>query len=164
MFKFSFLIALFLYPASAIGSAANSSEPGADLRGQATLRFLGVPIYEARLYTDGGAPLDWQNDFGLEINYMREFSGQSLVTATLREMKRMGASLPARSEFDRCFFDVGKGDRYLAVSSGPDSISFWRNDTHVCNLSHPEIKRGFMSIFLGENTRSKAFTRKLRGK
>lgn len=57
--------ALFLGPITALaltatGVRANPVDqilPGAGLRGEATYRHLGVPVYAGRLYTPGGAPL-----------------------------------------------------------------------------------------------------------
>ena len=137
--------------------------PFADIRGAATFRYLGVALYDASLFTPGGGALNWTRDFGLELRYKRTLSQKSLVDATLREMERLGADVPGRGKLERCFDDVGRGDSYLAVSQGPNAIGFWRNGRQVCTLSHPGIKRSFMSIFLGENTQSAAFTRQLLG-
>lgn len=160
----SALIATFLLCASgAQASIVKSALSGAELRGTATFRFVGFPLYEARLYTKGGAPLDWSSDFGLELNYMRNLTAHDLVESTMRELRRTGGALPLRAEFERCYRDVRDGDQYAAVSQGPDQVQFWYNGTKVCSIKYPEIKTRFMAIFLGENTRSRAFTRKLKG-
>lgn len=161
--RFLLPLAILLCPVFAHATPVSSVLPDAELRGQATLRFLGLPLYQARLYTPGGSALDWQKDLALELTYLRRLSQTDLVTSTLRELDRTGAPVPVRDQLVECFEDVGKGDRYLAVSNGPDEILFWRNDRRMCTLSHPQIKQRFMAIFLGENTRSPAFTRKLRG-
>lgn len=162
----SFRAALALSMALAGGVQASVIEralPGAELRGTATFRFVGVPLYKARLYTPGGDPLDWNRDFGLELTYLRSLSGADLVESTLRELERLGGAPTVRGQLQRCFRDVQKGDRYAAVSNGPDSIGFWNNGYRVCTLSHPRIKDRFMAIFLGPDTRSAAFTRRLKG-
>jgi len=152
-----------LVPLSAQASTVKSALPGAELRGAATFRFVGFPLYEARLFTKSGAPLDWNKDFGLELKYMRNQTVYDLVEGTMRELKRTGAALPLRGLLEQCFDDVRKGDRYIAVSNGQDQIGFWHNGKRVCTMSHPQIKTRFMAIFLGENTRSRSFTRKLKG-
>jgi hypothetical protein len=129
----------------------------------ATYRFIGLPLYEVRLFTRAGTPLDWSTNFALELTYLRGLTEYDLVEGTLREMKRIGASLPARAQLERCYDAVRKGDRYFAVSQGPNKIGFWLNRVQTCTLSHPQIKRGFMAVFLGDNTRSQSFTRKLKG-
>ena len=135
----------------------------ARLRGEATFRFIGLPLYEARLFTKGGAALDWKQDFGLELKYLRNLTQYDLVEGTIRELKRTGGAMPRREKLERCYTDVRKGDRYAAVSSGPNRLDFWLNGKRICTLEHPRIKQSFMAIFLGNNTRSKSFTRKLKG-
>ncbi|MGR3734725.1 hypothetical protein [Pseudophaeobacter sp.] len=157
------IAATLLVPLSAQASTVKSALPGAELRGVATFRYVGFPLYEARLFTQSGAPLDWNKDFGLELKYMRNLTEYDLVEGTMRELKPTGAALPLRGQLEQCFDDVRKGDRYFAVSKGQDQIGFWHNGKRVCTLSHPQIKTRFMAIFLGENTRSKSFTRKLKG-
>ncbi|SDJ06684.1 hypothetical protein [Aliiruegeria lutimaris] len=157
------LLAALLAASVASVSSADAAFSGASERGSAVYRHLGFPVYEARLFTKGGAPLDWNRDFGLELRYLRNFTQYDLVESTMRELNRTGAPLPVRSQLETCFSDVRKGDRYLAVTDGPDRISFRLNGTRTCTLSHPQITNRFMGIFLGENSRSASFTRKLLG-
>lgn len=145
--------------AAAIGSVL----PGATERGAAVYRYLGFPLYEARLFTQGGAPFDWNEEFGLELRYLRNLTQYDLVESTMREFARTGGTIPVRGQLETCFSAVQKGDRYLAVTDGPNRVGFWLNGKRTCTLSHPNIKYRFMEIFLGDNTRSKSFTRKLRG-
>ncbi|MBU2980469.1 hypothetical protein KO498_01465 [Lentibacter algarum] len=157
------IAATLLVPLSAQASTVKSALPGAELRGVATFRYVGFPLYEARLFTQSGAPLDWNKDFGLELKYMRKLTGYDLVEGTMRELNRTGPALPVRDQLQICFRDVRKGDRYVAVSKGQNQIGFWLNGTRVCTLRHPQIKTRFMAIFLGDNSRSKYFTRELKG-
>lgn len=152
-----------LTPAGLAASPVFGVLNDAELRGTATFRYLGFPIYDAQLFTQGGAPLNWAKDFGLELRYRRNLSKKALVNSTLDEMKRIGQAVPVRDQLEVCFGAVSKGDRYLAISQGPNRVGFWLNGQKVCTMSYPGIKRSFMSIFLGENTRSAAFTRALKG-
>lgn len=163
MLKITLVLAALMTPTFSQASTAKSVLSTAQVRGEATFRFIGLPIYKARLYTDAGAPLDWNNDFGIELNYLRNLTEADLVESTLKEFDRMGNPLPVRAQLTQCFDDVSKGDQYLAVSRGPNKIGFWRNGERVCTLSHPQIKQRFMAIFVGDDTRSKSFTRKLKG-
>lgn len=163
MLRLGLLLALLGSPTLVQGSPVNANLPEAEVRGAATFRFLGLPLYQARLFTRGGAPLDWSRDFGLELKYLRNLSEYDLVEGTLREFARIGTELPLRGQLERCFADVRKGDSYVAISQGPNKVAFWLNEKPMCTLAHPQIKRRFMAIFLGNNTRSKSFARKLRG-
>lgn len=150
-------------PALAQSNVAAAALPGAEVRGTATLRFLGLPLYQARLFTVGGAALDWRQDFGIELTYLRDLTQYDLVEATMREFKRTGGALPLEVQLSGCFDAVTKGDRYLAISDGADKIGFWRNGQRSCTLAYPQIKTRFMGIFVGDNTRSRSFTRRLTG-
>jgi len=150
-------------PLFAQGTHISKAVPNAELRGEAIFRLAGLPIYKAQLFTEFGAALDWDERFALELTYLRRLSTDDLVESTMRELNRTGPSLPLRSNFKACFQDVEKGDRFAAITSGPDKISFWLNGRRTCVLAHPKISSRFMGIFLGENTRSKSFTRRLKG-
>lgn len=163
MRKFFLAFAVLAFPMDARASLIETALPGAEMRGAATFRFFGFPIYEAQLFTRSGAPLDWSKDFGLELKYLRNLTEYDLVEGTMRELSRTGGALPVRGQLEKCFRNVRKGDRYVAISRGPNQVRFWLNGKRVCTLSHPRIKNRFMSIFLGENTRSRSFTRKLKG-
>ncbi|MGI9369765.1 MAG: hypothetical protein ACR2O2_13095 [Ruegeria sp.] len=156
-------LAVLFVPGTVWASPVFGLIDNADVRGAATFRYLGFPLYDARLYTPGGAPLDWQDDFGLELQYRRNLTQKDLVEATLLEMDRIGSGAPVKDQLDKCFSAVRKGDSYLAISQGPNRIDFWRNGQKTCTLAYPGIKRSFMSIFLGSNTKSASFTRRLRG-
>ncbi|WP_299927075.1 hypothetical protein [uncultured Pelagimonas sp.] len=163
MRKLTLAAFLSLVPIASSATPLSSALPGAEIRGQASLRYLGVKIYDAKLFTKGGSALDWSQDFALELTYKRNLSQYDLVEATLREMSRMGNAMPIRTQLETCYQAVAPGDRYLAISSGPDQLRFWRNDRAACTLSQKGIKTKFMEIFLGDNSRSRRFSRALLG-
>ncbi|MDV7144348.1 hypothetical protein R3X27_16830 [Tropicimonas sp. TH_r6] len=163
MFRIFASAALLAVSLLALPVPAQAAFAGASERGSATYRHLGIPIYEARLFTKGGAALDWNEDFALELRYLRSFTQYDLVESTMRELDRTGGPLPVRGKLDACFKDVRKSDRFLAVTDGPNRLYFSLNGARTCTLSHAQITPRFMGIFLGENSRSARFTRKLRG-
>ncbi len=145
--------------ASPLSDAINDPE----LRGSATFRFLGLPLYDAKLYTPGGAAFNWNEDFGLQLTYRKNLKQKALVESTLEEMARQGNPAPTEAQLQTCFQAVSKGDSYLAIAQGPNRVSFWRNGSKTCTLTNSGITRSFMSIFLGDNTRSASFTQQLKG-
>ncbi|WP_170425981.1 hypothetical protein [Ruegeria arenilitoris] len=154
---------MLLAPGGLAASTVAAQLPNAELRGTATFRYLGLPVYDAKLYTPGGAPFSWGEDFGLQLTYRRNIKQKALVESTLDEMTRQGNSGMTQAQLETCFQTVNKGDSYLAVSEGPNKVGFWRNGRKTCTLSSPGVKKTFMSIFLGDNTRSASFTRQLKG-
>ncbi len=157
------LAIVLLAPTGFAAPSEMSAINDAKLRGTATYRYLGLPIYDARLYTPGGAALNWNNDIGLQFTYRRNIKKKALIDSTLEEMQRIGRPAPVRDQLGVCFKSVTKGDRYVAVSNGPDKVTFWLNGQKTCTMSYPGITRSFMSVFLGDDTRSASFTQKLRG-
>lgn len=131
--------------------------------GSGTFRFLGLSIYDAKLYTPGGTALNWSEDFGLQLTYRKNLAQKALVESTLEEMARQGNPQPTQAQLEKCFQAVSKGDSYLAISEGPNKVGFWRNGIQTCTLAGNDIKKSFMSIFLGNNTRSASFTQSLKG-
>ncbi|WP_171124057.1 hypothetical protein [Ruegeria sp. HKCCA4707] len=131
--------------------------------GSATFRFLGIPVYDAQLFTPNGAAFSWDADLGLKLTYRKTLKQKALVESTLEEMARQGNPAPSQSALEGCYKAVGKGDSYIAISEGPNKVGFWRNGQKTCTLSYPGAKRAFMSIFLGTDTRSASFTRQLKG-
>lgn len=157
------LLCLLALPAAGVDSQLQTLLPGVKERATATFRLLGLPVYQARLFTRDAAPLDWSQDFGIELTYQRRISQADLTRATLREMRRMDNPVPPEAKLATCFQSVAPGDRYLAVSRGPDQVDFLHNGRKTCSLRQRGIKRHFMSIFLGGNSRSASFTRGLLG-
>ena len=132
---------LLLLPVFAQASAVKSVLPDAELRGAATFRFIGFPLYEARLFTKSGTALDWNKDFGLELKYLRNLSEYDLVTGTMREINRTGAALPVRGQLEQCFEDVRKGDRE------PGQLVIYSQGTRVKPGVRAEYKVGTAVLY-----------------
>ncbi|WP_170411408.1 hypothetical protein [Ruegeria atlantica] len=163
IWRAAFLSLALLAPGELAASAVTNELPNAELRGSATFRYLGLPIYDAKLFTPGGAPFSWSEDFGLQLTYRKNIKQKALIESTLDEMTRQGNSGLTQANLGQCFEAVSKGDVYLAVSDGPNKVGFWLNGRKTCTLTGQGIKKTFMSIFLGDNTRSASFTRQLKG-
>lgn len=133
------------------------------VRGEATFRFLGFPVYQARLFTPAGQAFNWDQEFGLELTYLRRVSEDTIVNSTLDELDRIGEPMAVEAQLQKCFEPVQKGDTYLAVTEGENRVTIWFNGLRTCTLTHPKAKFRFMSIFLGDDTRSASFTRRLKG-
>ncbi len=99
--------------------------PGATFKGAGRLRFLGLLIYDARLWAAPGTPgqpaADWsQQPLALEIQYARALDGGQIAERSLLEMRRQGDVAPATAaawlaELQRLIPDVKAGDRLTAV-------------------------------------------------
>lgn len=102
MLRFAVFFALLTAPTLLQASIVKSVLSTAEVRGEATYRFIGLSLYQARLYTKDGAPLDWSEDFGIELNYLRGLTKRDLVEGTLQELERAGNPLPVREQLTQC--------------------------------------------------------------
>lgn len=84
-------------------SAAVKNLANARRQGQGVLRYLGLKIYDATLWTQPGfEPTRWQqHPFLLELRYARSLKGQDIAQRSLEAMQRFGA------------LDEGTGARWL---------------------------------------------------
>lgn len=161
------LTALLLNPAppAAGSSVAGLTQP--QKLGEATMRWLGLPIYDAALYTEGAARFSWSQPLALELRYLRSFPASQLTKSTLDELQRIegaqGDHAAMIVKLGECFKDVRKGDRLTAYSSASSKISFSFNGGAPCTVSHKGVRERFLGIWLSGNSRSAKLTRRLKG-
>lgn len=136
-------------------------------RGEATFRWLGLPLYTARLYTAGGAAFSWSKPVVLQLEYARKISRQNLINATVSELERLEGSQADHAvigeKFGPCFRDVDAGDHFAAARVGRDDVQLYFNGTPTCRVSHPNLSSRFLAIWLSDNSRSPDLSRQLRG-
>ena len=135
--------------------------------GAVTFRWFGLPVYRAQLHTDGGTQFDWSRPLALQIEYFRSISEADLISSTRSEILRMEGP---RSDQDAmmqklagCFRTVGKGDVFTAVSTRAETMALHLNGVQTCTISHPGLRKRFLSIWLSDNSRSARLSASLRG-
>lgn len=145
--------------------------PGARLQGSGRLRFLGLRVYDARLWVtqrlDGstwdGTPL------ALELLYARRLVGRMIAERSLEEMKRQ-REIPADTaerwlaEMIRLFPDVTEGDRITGVLRPNQGSRFFVNGRAVGEVADPEFARLFFGIWLSPRTSEPALREALLGR
>lgn len=154
-----------LVPTAQATLASGLSAP-VDL-GEATFRWLGIPIYRAKLMTEGQARFDWNQPLSLRLDYLRDFSRDNLVKSTRAEIGRLSGEtedLPKlMQKITSCYRDVSSGDSYLATSPTPDTVELRLNGKLTCRISHPDVRQRFLGIWLSTESRAPSFSAKLRG-
>ncbi len=145
---------------------------GAHLHGRGRLRFLGLHVYDIRLWTPqpGLVPDDWpRRALALEIEYARSFSARAIAERSLDEMRRVGP-LPADmgERWSRLLAqtmpDVKTGDRLTGVQQ-PDGLSrFFHNGERRGEVRDAEFTRRFFGIWLGETSSEPALRDTLLGR
>jgi hypothetical protein len=140
----------------------------AELRGAATVDFLSVPLYEARLWTPDQRSVDQADKFALTLTYKRGFKAGSLARASVKEIARMEDRPVADFEdleriLQGCFADVGPDDRITGLSESEETASFFVNGVQSCRVSYPKMRDRFFGIWLGDNSRDARITAQIRG-
>jgi hypothetical protein len=136
-----------------------SGLPAARLLGGGRLRFLGLSIYDARLWVSGGftASAYAQSPFALELIYLRALSGKLIAERSLKEMRRQG-SFSAQQEqawlqaMLQAFPDVNTGDRITGLHTPGTGARFWFNGQPRASVNDAEFSRVFFGIWLSDAT------------
>ena len=145
--------------------------PDAKAVGAATLRFLGLDIYRARLWAGSGfqAANYAHQPFGLELNYFRSLSGKLIAERSLKEMRRQGKLSEEREQawlaaMVQAFPDVKTGDRITGLHSPGAATHFWFNGQSRPAVRDPEFGPVFFGIWLSDATSEPGMRATLLGK
>ncbi|MFD2453747.1 chalcone isomerase family protein [Ideonella paludis] len=124
--------------------------PTPHLQGQARLRFIGLHIYDIRLWLQeplrGGA---WaQQPLALEIAYARNLDGLKIAERSLTEMQRGGPIDEATSarwlaEMKRLFPNVKGGDRITGVFQPGQAAAFLHNGRPLGEVRDARFAQAF---------------------
>ena len=144
---------------------------GARLLGKGLLRFMGLRIYEARLFVPAAAPgEDWAAaPLALELQYARGLEGARIAERSLTEMRRQTDIDNAKSvrwvtAMKQVFPDVKEGDRITGVHVPGMGARFFINGQMKGDIRDPEFARLFFGIWLSPKTSEPALRDALLGK
>lgn len=143
--------------------------PGARHWGTATLRFLGMPVYDARVWSHAPIAHDGAAQrLAIEVRYARALSGARIARRSVDEMKRLGPVTEIQAErwlqaMTRLFPDVQAGDRITGVQRPGHSARFFVNGRAVGDVEDPEFARLFFGIWLSPRSSEPALRAQLIG-
>lgn len=140
--------------------AARAALGSPRLTGEGTLRWFGLRVYDAWLWS-GARGVDPQAPtglpFALELRYARSLSGAAIAERSAREIERLGHGDPqARArwlETMRALFpDVVDGDRILGLYEPGGSTRFFLNGAALGKILDPGFGPAFFGIWLDPST------------
>ncbi len=150
---------------------ANPLLPGSRLQGEATLRYFGLRVYHAKLWTladfsanpksnpPSNPTADQRPDqpLLLELEYLRELKGEQIAERSLKEMQRGKSISPEQAErwlnaMKRFFPDVKAGDRIAGELLPGQGARFWHNLRPTGQLNDADFARSFFGIWLSPST------------
>lgn len=149
-----------------------STWAAAQLQGQGRLRFLGLHVYDIRLWSaEGGlGPADWPaKPLALEIEYARSLVGRLIAERSLEEMRRAGPldDAVARRWLDSMtdlFPDVKAGDRITGLHLPAGVSRFFHNGQSRGEVRDAEFTRRFFGIWLADHSSEPALRSSLLGR
>ena len=133
--------------------------PGAGLQGQGRLRFLGLHVYDIRLWT--AVPLRGEEalraNAALEIEYARHLKGPLIAERSLTEMQRVGEVDAGDGQrwlaaMKQLFPDVQAGDRITGVHRPGVGARFHVNGRLAGEVRDADFARLFFAIWLSPRT------------
>ncbi|HOB93497.1 MAG TPA: chalcone isomerase family protein [Aquabacterium sp.] len=132
--------------------------PGARWRGAGVMRFLGLHIYDARLWSPEPVGSDSSGQaLALELVYARKLVGRLIAERSLKEMQGVGPVSDAQGTqwlqaMLRLFPDVQAGDRLTGIQRPGQSARFFFNGKLRGEVADADFTRLFFGIWLSPRT------------
>ncbi|XZG71302.1 chalcone isomerase family protein [Chitinibacteraceae bacterium HSL-7] len=165
----AWLVALMLVLAAPAWAGWRGEVAGARLVGEGELRWLGLRVYTARLWS-ASAPFSSTAPFALELAYHRSISRERLADSSVDEIRRLfgtrydDARLARwRSEMLTAFIDVAPGQRIVGVYRPGVGARFYAGETLTAEIRDADFVRAFFAIWLSPDSRDEKLRRALLG-
>jgi len=163
------LLLAMLQSGSVLAAGWRDDMPQARLQGQAGLRWFGLKIYDAALWS-ATTPFDPEQRFALELTYQRSISRTRIVQASVDEIRRLfgdrydDARLKRwEADMERLFIDVHEGDQLTGVYLPGAGCRFYSRTQLLGEVRDPEFARAFFAIWLDPRTKDTQLRNRLLG-
>lgn len=169
------LFAAALLLLSAHSFAWRDALPQAQLVGEGELRWFGLFIYNAKLWSPQPSQVVAGNGprapFALELTYKRSISRERFVDTSADEIRRLyGERVSAaqlenwRAEMQRAFVDVEAGTRITGVYLPGEGCRFYVNDRLQHTVRDMAFADAFFAIWLDPRSKDAKLRRNLLAK
>jgi Chalcone isomerase-like len=124
--------------------------------GEAVMRFVGLKVYDIRLWTPG-KPHNDGDLFALELVYDLSLKGAEIAKRSADEMRKVGYTDEAKlkrwgEEMAKAFPDVKKGDTLIGVNVPGKGAKFYNRDKLIADIADAEFAKAFFDIWLSPKT------------
>lgn len=152
------LAAACLLAASALNASPLPHLSNFEAVGSGTMRFFGLRIYDATLWSPGGV---WSatRPYALELIYARSFDGAAIARRSIDEMRAQRA-YPAATlarwgqQMEALFPDVKSGDRLTGVRLPGEGATFYSATRKLGQIDDEAFADAFFGIWLDPATRA----------
>lgn len=129
------------------------------LAGQGQMRFLGLRIYDARLWVSPqfDAQAFGKHPVTLQLRYHRAFKGSAIAARSVQEIRRQRQLSSEEAQrwtqaLSQWLPDVAAGDQLTGVYQPGQAMQLWRGTERIGDLQDPELARYFVGIWLSPQT------------
>ena len=143
--------------------------PQAKVLGSGNLRWFGLQIYSAKLWTES-LTFDAKAKFALELTYQRNISRERFVDTSIDEIKRLrGESVSAdvlqrwKAHMEKAFTDVKAGDQLIGVHLPKIGCRFYSRDKLLAEIKDTEFADAFFSIWFDPRSKDSGLRQQLTG-
>ena len=152
----------------ALSSVHASPLAGWTLANEAVMRYLGLKVYEIRLWHHGET-YSQTAPFALELEYAMRFRGRDIAARSIEEMKAQGLTDPValgrwRQTMEKLFPDIRPGDRLIGIAVPGKEARFFHGDRPLGTVEDPAFVQAFFDIWLSPRTRAPRVRERLLGK
>ena len=144
--------------------------PEVRIRGGGELTFLGLSIYDARLYRDATARGYCAPDeaFALQLIYKRRLYGERIAARSIEEMSKLGYGTEEQrvrwgALLKKILPDVDAGDFLTGVNIPKRGVRFYQNGTSIGAIDDREFAQAFFGIWLDPRTSEPVLRKQLLG-
>ena len=171
------LLTVLVWPAAAWATKPSTPPaeisaalPGAGLQGEGRLRYFGLHIYDAALWSAGlVSTSDALNTaLAIELRYARSLRGALIAERSLDEMKRVGEFSQADGQrwleaMKQIFPDVNAGDRLTGLHRPREGAAFFVNGRAAGEVRDARFAQVFFAVWLSPRTSQPALRSALLG-
>ena len=141
----------------------------ARLLGEGRLRFLGLTVYEARLWADVKSEPGrlFERPLALELTYRTGLQGSTITDSSRDEIQRLGLSMKPgqleswETQMRSIFPNVVSGDRILGIHLPNRGALFFLNDQPIGQVNDSAFSEAFFNIWIHPETRVASLRKKL---
>lgn len=143
--------------------------PQAKLIGKAELRWFGLKIYKAALWS-AKTPFDPEQSFALELTYQRSIDRERIVQTSIGEIRRLFGDRYSEARLaqwqqlmSNAFIDVSEGDQLTGVYLSGIGCRFYNRTDLLAEIRDVEFAQAFFAIWLDARTKDTKLRSRLMG-
>lgn len=148
----------------------NGVDAAFKIQGQGRLRFLGLHVYDAKLWASQTITTAnyTTTPLALALTYGRSLYGKLIAERSLKEMRGVTAVSDAQASawldaMTRLFPDVQEGDQLTGVYQPGQRAVFWLNGKRLGEVEDPAFAPAFFGIWLDEKSSEPSLRNQLLG-